>query len=167
MKTDSDRQVFTMQDFVKGLMLAGLIKPDSIQEVRERTALVNYEKLKKRFGMKTKIKGLSDELLKAEASLQDANSLISGNFLANEACSLDRKILSDMAKQTEDTSAGRPRSPLIHLEAQPKGNEYHMDLGPVPEEEPDKKAPEDPEPDKKAPGGTAKPRRRRIDSFRN
>jgi hypothetical protein len=42
--TDKKRAEFTLEDFEKGLMLAGYISPKSPQEVREKEALAEYDK---------------------------------------------------------------------------------------------------------------------------
>src|SRR4051812_48750046 len=45
--TNHESQPFSMEDFEKGLMLAGLISPSTIEELNERTILENYDKQQK------------------------------------------------------------------------------------------------------------------------
>ncbi|WP_162428194.1 hypothetical protein [Pontibacter pudoricolor] len=46
--TKPENKLFSMEDFEKGLMLAGLIAPSSVQELNERETLENFEKQQKK-----------------------------------------------------------------------------------------------------------------------
>ncbi|MGN6604526.1 MAG: hypothetical protein ACTHK8_18855 [Ginsengibacter sp.] len=45
--TNNESNPFSMEDFEKGLMLAGLISPNTIEELQQRTILENFEKEQK------------------------------------------------------------------------------------------------------------------------
>lgn len=45
--TNSESKPFSMEDFEKGLMLGGIISPNTIEELKERTILENFEKEQK------------------------------------------------------------------------------------------------------------------------
>lgn len=73
--TNNNKREFSMDDFEKGLMLAGLVLPGSVAELNDRQALEDYEKRLKTEKGKTYFKRV---VLAAEIAFQLHNELTFG-----------------------------------------------------------------------------------------